>query len=176
MPPTEVEVAAAEEPAAAAGPPPGMPPANEAGFPMLPMFGSEAGELFNALSTQATTLMINSSPVEGVMSTGMTMLGADHSMAQVGTQLLTSYGALKAELVSNGMLQTSLEGFSPLSILQLNTQLAFMPAGFAGGVLQALAFTPVGMLMGSVNTGGQLSTEFFTGMQPTPTSGGRRTG
>lgn len=142
---------------------------NEPGFPALPMFGGEAGELINAFQTHAM-FTINSSPREGVMTNAMAMLGADASQASVGTQMLTSRGAVKAELVSHGMLQTSFEGFSPLPFMQLNTQLAFMPQGFAGGVLQSLVLTPVGMLMGCLNTGGQMSAEALTAFQPTPDS------
>ena len=100
------------------------------------------------------------------MTSAMAMLGADASQATVGTTLLTSYGQLKAELVSHGMLQTSFEGFQPLPMVNLNTQLAWVPQGLAGGVLQGVMLTPVGMLMGCVNTGGQLSGEFLTAVQP----------
>ena len=132
-------------------------------------FGGETGELWQALTAQ-TMLMINSSPTDGVNTSGMAILGAEQTHVQVGSQLLTSRGAVKAELMSNGMLQTSLEGFSPLPFTQFNTQLAFVPAGLAGGVVQGMLMTPVGMLMGCANTGGQLSSELLTGMQPSPTS------
>jgi hypothetical protein len=149
--------------------PPGMPPANEPGFPALPMFAGEVGELFGALQPH-TIVQLGSSPADGVMTTGMAMFSEQGAQAQMGTQVVTSRGVLKADLVSHGMLQTSFEGFAPLPFMQFNTQLAFMPQGFAGGVLQGLMLTPVGMLMGCLNTAGQLSAEAFTAVQPTPTS------
>ena len=50
----------------------------------------------------------------GVVTSGMAMLSREQSQAQVSTQIETSRGVLKAELASQGMLQTSFEGFAPL--------------------------------------------------------------
>ena len=155
---------------AAAGPPPGMPPADESGFPMLPMFGGEISELYNSLSAAQSVVSLSTSVRDGVMTSGMAMLGESGSQAQVGTQLMTSRGTLKADLISAGMLQTTIEGFPPLSFLNLNLQLAFVPQGLAGGVLQSMLLTPVGMVMSSINTGGQMSCEFITGGAPSETS------
>ena len=162
--------AAADEPPPPAGLPPGMPPADESGFPSLPMFGGEINELFSSLSAAQSVFSLNTALRDGVMTSGMAMLSENASQAQVGTQLQTSRGTLKAELVSQGMLQTSFEGFSPLPFVNLNTQLAFVPAGLAGGVLQTMLLTPVGVVMGCVNTGAQMSCEVITGAQPSPTS------
>ena len=167
--PAEAE-AVADEPPPPAGLPPGMPPADESGFPSLPMFGGEINELFSSLSAAQSVFSLNTALRDGVMTSGMAMLSENASQAQVGTQLQTSRGTLKAELVSQGMLQTSFEGFSPLPFLNLNTQLAFVPAGLAGGVLQTMLLTPVGVVMGCVNTGAQMSCEVITGAQPSPTS------
>ena len=68
------------------------------------------------------------------------------------------------------MVNVSLEGFQPLPFLNCNLQLAFVPAGLAGGVLQTMMLTPVGMVMSCLNTGGQMSCELITGAQPSPTS------
>ena len=151
--------------------PPGMPPANEPGFPSLPMFGGGVGEALNALSPQ-TMFTFASSPLDGVMTTAMALLRPDQSLAQIGTQYLTRFGTAKAELMANGMLQTAFEGLSPLPFLQLNTTLAWspVPAGLAGGIVQGVVVSPIGMLMACVNTGGQMSTEFLTGIQPTSDS------
>ena len=165
----EEPIAPIGEPAAEAAPGPTGPPANESGFPALPMFGGEIGELFNSLSPQMM-VMLNSSPREGVLTNAMAMLGAESSQGTVGTTLITNHGALKAELISHGMLQASFEGFSPLPFVQLNTQLAFLPQGLAGGVLQGVMVSPIGMLMGCANTGGQLSAELLTAVQ-TPGEG-----
>lgn len=151
-------------------PPPGMPPADEAGFPQLPMFGGECNELFGSVSAAQSVFSLSTTLRNGVTTSGMAMLSDSSSQAQVGTQLVTSYGAIKADLISAGMLQASFEGFSPLPFLQTNLQLAFVPQGLAGGVLQSMMLTPVGMLMGAVNTGGQMVGEIITGGQPTPTS------
>ena len=160
----------AEEPAPHAGPPPGMPPADESGFPMLPMFGGDISELYNSLSAAQSVLSLSTSVRDGVMTSGMAMLGENGSQAQVGTHLMTSRGTLKADLISAGMLQTTIEGFQPLSFLNLNLQLAFVPQGLAGGVLQSMLLTPVGMVMSCINTGGQMSCEFITGGAPSETS------
>jgi len=147
-----------------------MPAADEPGFPQLSMFGGECNELFNSLSAAQSVFTLNTALRDGVMTSGMAMLSETSSQAQVGTQLVTSRGTLKAELVSQGMLQTSVEGFQPLPFLNVNLQLAFVPQGLAGGVLQTMLLTPVGMMMGYMNTGGQMSGEFITGFQPSPTS------
>ena len=68
------------------------------------------------------------------------------------------------------MLQTTLEGLQPLPFLNMNLQLAFVPSGLAGGVLQSMILTPVGMVMTALNTGGQMSVDVISGAQPTPTS------
>jgi len=150
--------------------PPGMPPANESGSPMLPMFGAEISELFvQALNTNASVVTLSSALRDGVNMTAQGIFG-ETSNAMVGTQIFTSRGVLRADMVSQGVLQAALEGFAPLPFLNFSTQLAFVPAGLAGGMLQSMLMTPVGMLMGNVNTGGQLSCEFLTGAQPSPTS------
>ena len=41
------------------------------------------------------------------------------------------------------MVNLSLEGFQPLPIMQLNTQLAFMSGMLVGGQLYSVLFTPV---------------------------------
>lgn len=167
MPEAEPEIIEMPAEDAAAGvlqqPQPQMPPANESGFPMLPMFGQEASELFNQACATGTSLFTMGTALrEGVMMSGVGVIG-EASSAQVGTQVATPMGVLKAEVVSAGVLQTALEGFAPLPFLNFNTQLAFVPAGLAGGVLQSVMLTPVGMVMACANTGGQLSAEFLTG-------------
>ena len=73
--------------------------------------------------------------------------------------------------MANGMLQTSWENFTLLNGAMLfNTTLAWSPAGLAGGVLQGMLATPLGMLMCSGNTGGQTSTELISGVPLSPTS------
>jgi len=160
------------EPAAEPPPPmpPGMPPADEPGFPPLPMFGGEANELFNSMSAAQSVFSLSTALRDGVMTSGTSILSENSSQAQVGTQLVTSRGTLKAELVSAGMLQTTVEGFQPLSFVNMNLQLAFFPTGLAGGVLQTMLLTPVGMALASMNTGGQISGEFITGGQTSATS------
>ena len=152
--------------------PPGLPPANESGFPMLPMFGMEVGELFNSLSASQSIFTIQTALREGVMTSGMAMLSPNASQAQVGTTLQTQrFGTLKAELISQGMLQTAVEGFAPLPFLNFNTQIAFAPNGaLAGGVVQSMLMLPFGVSLMSANASGQMSMELITGASPTPTS------
>jgi hypothetical protein len=159
-----------------AGPlPPGMPPANEPGFPACGMFAGEIGELFNSLSAAQSILAIAAAPREGVMTSATAVHSEQGSQAQVGTQLATPYGVLKAELVSQGVLQTTFEQFQPLPFLNCSLQLAFMGPMLAGGALSTMMLTPVGMLMSSVNPMGQMSAEFITGASPTSGSTSSRT-
>ena len=151
-------------------PPPGMPPADEPGYPCLPMFGGEIGELFNSLNTGQSMLTIATQLREGVMSSGVAMLGDRSAQAQIATQVATSRGTLKAELVSQGLLQATIENFQLLPILNSTLQLCFVGPMLAGGTLMNMLVTPVGMLQTYVNTGGQMSAEFLTGAQPTETS------
>lgn len=144
-----------------------MPPQDESGFPALPMFGAECGELYNSCQVQRLVMLSTTLP-GGLAASGMGALGPEQSQLQVGTQYMTRAGVLKAEFMSAGMLQTAFEGFSPLPFLQLNTQLAFCGQGLAMGVLQGLVLTPVGMIMGCANVMGQLSAEMITAIQPTP--------
>jgi hypothetical protein len=151
-------------------PPPGMPAADEPGFPCLPMFGGEIGELFNSLNTGQSMLTIATQLREGVMSSGVAMIGENSAQAQIATQVATSRGTLKAELVSQGLLQATIENFQLLPILNSTLQLCFVGPMLAGGTLMNMLVTPVGMLQTYVNTGGQMSAEFLTGAQPTETS------
>ena len=72
---------------------------------------------------------------------GMGALMPPQPQAQVGMQYQTSQGVLKAELLSAGLLQASFEGFQPLPIMQVNTQLAFVQHGLAMGALQSVLMT-----------------------------------
>jgi len=128
---------------------------------MLQMFGGDYAELMQSL-TPMKMLTCSSQPIEGVMTSGLAMFGANQSHMQVGTQTFTPYGALKAELMANGMLQTSLEQFTLLGgALMFNTQLAWSGMQLAGGVVQGIMGIPLGMVMGSANTGGQTSAEMI---------------
>ena len=159
-----------EQPAAAPQPPPGMPPADEPGFLCLPMFGGEIGELFNSLTTGQSMLTVATQLREGVMSSGVAMLGDTSAQAQIATQVATSRGTLKAELVSQGLLQATIENFPLLPILDSTLQLCFVGPMLAGGTLINTLLTPVGRLQAFVNTGGQMSAEFLTGAPTGETS------
>jgi len=142
------------------------PPLDEPGFPMLPMFKGELGEWINTTSP-AKLAMLGLSLREGLNLSSMGMLqDGGGGMAQAGLTYQTRFGALKAEMISQGVLQTTLEGFTPLPCMQVTTQLAFMPQGFAGGAMNTVIMSPVGAVMLSANLGGQLSAEFVTGAQP----------
>lgn len=166
--PDAIEIDPAEE--APAGPPPGMPPADEPGYPSLPMFGGEIGELYNSLQTGQSLLTLSTQLREGVMSSAVAMLGDTTAQAQIATQVATSRAMLKAELVSQGVLQASIENFQLLPILNSTLQLCFVGPMLAGGTLQNVMMTPIGMLQTMINTGGQMSAEFLTGFQPSETS------
>jgi len=107
--------------------------------------------------------MLNCSLSErmGVSSVGM--LGREQSQGQLGLSYQTRLGVLKAELLTNGIVQTTLEGLQPLPFMQITTQAAFVKQGLAMGGLQTVCMTPVGFLMGSVNLMGQMSCEFVSG-------------
>ena len=76
--PAEAE-AVADEPPPPAGLPPGMPPADESGFPSLPMFGGEINELFSSLSAAQSVFSLNTALRDGVMTSGMAMLSENAS-------------------------------------------------------------------------------------------------
>ena len=84
---------------------------------------------------------------ENVQMRGMGMLGKDQNNGSLAVQAMTSHCMLSAEAVSQGVVQLGVEGLSPLPILQLNTQLAFMPY-LCGGTGNAVLMTPVGPLIG----------------------------
>lgn len=152
------------------GLPPGMPPANEPGAAMLPMFERDLGEWLQGFSTQ-TLITAATSPRDGVTTSALGVFGSEQSHMQLGTQVETErFGVFKADLMPQGMLQTTMEGFSPLPFLGLNTQLAFVSQGFAGGVLQTMLMTPIAMISATANTASQLSAEAFTAFQPGPSS------
>ena len=44
----------------------------------------------------------------------------------MGLAYMTPFGALKADFLSMGLVQTSFEGFSPLPFMQLNTQVCML--------------------------------------------------
>ena len=144
--------------------PPGLPPANETGFAALQMFGGDFAELMHSLRPHSL-FTITSQPLDGVVTSGLGMMSGDHTHAQVGTQYFTPFGALKAELMSNGMLQASFENFTLLyGMLQFNTKFLFSSAGQpVGGELQGIVGTPLGALVGSTN-GLQSSIELISGM------------
>lgn len=133
-------------------------PLDEPGFPALPMFRAELGEWVNA-TTPARMANLAVSLREGFGASGMGMLHAEGGMATSGLTYATRLGALKAEVVSQGVLQTTLEGFMPLPFMQVTTQLLFMPQGLAGGAMQTVLMCPVGALMLSANLAGQLSAD-----------------
>jgi len=142
------------------------PPLDEPGFPSLPMFKGELNEWINATTPQRLA-MVSLGLREGLGLSGMGMLADDgNGMLQSGLTYGTRFGALKAEVVSQGVLQTTLEGFMPLPFLQLTTQLAFMPQGLAGGAMQSVLMSPIGAIIGSANLGGQLSAELLLPLQP----------
>lgn len=148
-----------------------MPPADEPGFPCLPMFGGEINELFlQALATGTSMLTVSTQLRDGVMSSGVAMLGDSSAQAQIATQVATSRGTLKAELVSQGLLQATIENFQLLPFMNSTLQLCFVGPMLAGGTLQNMLLTPVGMLQTLVNTGGQMSAEFLTGFSPSDNS------
>merc|ERR1740124_875417 len=84
------------------------------------------------------------------------------------TRMFTMSCAVRDSLSTTvmGMQNVSLEGFQPLPIMQLNTVLGFVGGMLACGELKTVLMTPVGLLMGSANVFGQMSGEFFTGLQP----------
>ena len=153
-------------------PPPGsMPPANEPGLPATMPFGGEIGELFGGCSAAQSVFSLSTALRDGVMTSGMAMLGESGSQAQVGTQLVTSRGVVKADLISQGMLQLGFMGFQPLPLINCTSQLLFSPSGFLGGQLQSMLFLPIGMMVGSINTSTQWSLEMVTGAQPSESLG-----
>lgn len=103
---------------------------------------------------------------DSLSATAMGMHNQGQAAGQLGLQYASPLGMLKAELVSQGLVNVSLEGFQPLPFAQLNTQLAFVGGMLAGGQLSSVLMTPVGMLMANANVFGQLSAEFFTALQP----------
>jgi len=139
------------------------PPLDEPGFPALPMFAGDYNEIINAVAPQRLA-MLSSSLMEGVGLNGVAVFGGQ-PQGQLGVSYQTRLGVLKAEMLSLGVLQTTLEGFQPLPFTQFTAQVAFCPGG-AMGVGQAVIMTPVGILMGSGNLGGQLSGELLTGFSP----------
>lgn len=162
----------ADAPAVAAGMPPSPqpqvplgPPLDEPGFPVLPMFRSDTAEWINA-TTPARLAMGALQLRDGLSASTMGMLCDGGGMGSAGLTYATRFGALKAEVISQGVLQTTLEGFMPLPFMQLTTQLAFMPQGLAGGAMQSVVMCPIGAMMMSANLAGQLSAEIVTGLQP----------
>lgn len=142
------------------------PPLDEPGFPALPMFKAELGEWINTTSP-AKLAMLGLSLRDGLSMSGMSMLqDGGGGMTQSGLTYATRFGALKAEVISQGVVQTTLEGFMPLPFMQVTTQLAFMPQGLAGGAMQSVIMCPIGAMMLSANLAGQLSAEVVTGVQP----------
>ena len=157
--------AVAAAPGEESAPLPQGPPIDEPGFPSLPMFGAEINELFGGCAPQQMA-MVMLGLSDRMSLQGMGMLGAQ-PQGQIGTAYASRFGVLKAEMVSAGVLQTSLEGFQPLPLpLQLNTQLAFMPQGLAMGAVQGVLMTPVGVALGNLNLAGQMSAEIVTGFEP----------
>ena len=88
---------------------------------------------------------------DGLSATAMGMQQQGQSAGQLGLQYASPLGMLKAELISAGMVNVSLDGFQPLPFAQLNTQLAFVGGMLAGGQLHGVLMTPVGVLMGAAN-------------------------
>ena len=85
---------------------------------------------------------------ENMMMRGMGMLSNGGTNATLGVQRMMGPNGpmLSAEAISQGVVQLGCEGLSPLPILQLNTQLAFMPY-LCGGMANAMLLTPVGPLI-----------------------------
>ena len=103
---------------------------------------------------------------DSLSGTAMGMQNQGQTAGQLGLQYASPLGMLKAEMMSQGMVNVSLEGFQPLPAMQLNTQLGFVGGMLACGELKSVLMTPVGLLMGSANVFGQMSAEFFTGLSP----------
>ena len=148
-----------------APPPPMMPPREESAFPSLPWAAGGVNELFDGV-TPKTLFQAQVSVRDGLTSQGMGMMQGPAAFGQVGLQYASPLGNLKADLISQGVVNLSLDGFQPLPIMQLNTQLSFMSGMLVGGQLYSVLFTPVGVMTGGANLYGQLSGEFFTGIQP----------
>ena len=142
-----------------------MPPREEPAFPSLPWAAGGVSELFDGV-TPKTLFQASVSLRDGLATQGMGMMQGDSAFGQVGLQYASPLGNLKADLVSQGVVNLSLEGFQPLPMMQVGTQLNFMSGMLVGGQLTSVLFTPVGVMMGYASLGGQLSGEFMTGIQP----------
>uniref|UniRef100_A0A7S0LP02 Uncharacterized protein n=1 Tax=Coccolithus braarudii TaxID=221442 RepID=A0A7S0LP02_9EUKA len=127
------------------------------------MFSGDHNDLAGAIAPQRVGVM-NYAFSDNVGLSSMCMLGKDQSQCQAGLAYQTRAGVLKAEMVSPGVLQTSLEGFSPLPFMQITTQAAFVQHGLAMGAAHAMLMTPVGYLMGAANLMGQLSGELVAAL------------
>jgi len=139
------------------------PPLDEPAFQALPMFAGDANELFGSLQPQRY-VQFSCGLRENVSMRGMGMLGAGgQTNASLGVNAMTSRGNFSAEAISQGVVQVAAE-MSPLPIMQLSTQLAFMPF-LCGGQASAVLMTPVGPMFGHANLMGQLSGEFLAGTQ-----------
>jgi len=142
-----------------------MPPREESGFPSLPWAAAGANELFHTV-TPTRMFTMSCSVRDSLSTTVMGMQNQGQTAGQLGLQYASPLGMLKVEGASQGMVNVSLEGFQPLPIMQLNTVLGFVGGMLACGELKSVLMTPFGLLMGSANVFGQMSAEFFTGLQP----------
>lgn len=152
------------------------PPCDEPGFQSLPMFGGEINELAQATTPQRL-VMVNSQIREGITVGGMaatqegpSLMQPTVTQAQFMTNYATRFGALGAQLSSQGMLTLGIEGCSPHPNLSLNSTVGLVPQGLAMGEAKAMLMTGVGMVTAQANLFGQMSAELLTGLQPSPTS------
>ena len=145
--------------------PPQGPPRDEPGIPALQMFAADAAELQrNTTPNNLVTIQSNLLDRFGFSAFGVT--SNDGAQGQAGLSYNTRFGVLKAEMISMGVVQTSLEGLQLLPFTNISTQLAFMNRQLCMGGLQAALVTGIGVGVASVNLAGQMSAELVTGMMP----------
>jgi len=143
------------------------PPLDEPGFPALQMFMGDVNEIIHSLAPHRM-VQFSCGLRENVSMRGMGMLTGSGTNAQLSVNAQTSRGNFSAEAISQGVVQLAAE-LNPLPIMQLSTQLAFMPF-LCGGQASAVLMTPVGPLFGHANLMGQLSAELLAGAPLSETS------
>eukprot|EP00324_Dicrateria_rotunda_P000233 CAMPEP_0206167436 /NCGR_PEP_ID=MMETSP1474-20131121/28225_1 /ASSEMBLY_ACC=CAM_ASM_001110 /TAXON_ID=97495 /ORGANISM="Imantonia sp., Strain RCC918" /LENGTH=379 /DNA_ID=CAMNT_0053572083 /DNA_START=39 /DNA_END=1176 /DNA_ORIENTATION=+ len=118
-------------------------------------------ELFKSLAPQKL-VQLSLAARDNLSLHGVGMFG-QQSQAQLGINAMTPAGVLSAELISQGVVQLGLDGMCPLPFLQLSGQLAFMPQGLAGGMMQSVLMTPLGPVVTTAGLNGMLSAEWIVG-------------
>lgn len=147
-----------------APPQPMMPPREEPAFPSLPWAAGGIAELFDGV-TPKTLFQTQVSVRDGMAAQGVGMMQQGSAFGQAGLQYASPLGMLKADLISQGVVNLSLEGFQPLPIMLLNTKLSFMSGMLVGGEMASVLFTPLGVMSGFANLYGQMSGELVLPIQ-----------